>query len=114
MPSLPISPFAHSQLPNNSTSDGYSLRFLLCQVVKPIWHKLSIARLSLLYFGFYTLDETLNTRMSGYLYEDNQKTVELFLICIIARKGAYKLIYHNNWGLWLYFYDDQLAKLLGN
>ncbi|EMI1450022.1 fimbria/pilus outer membrane usher protein [Proteus mirabilis] len=83
--------FAHSQLPNNSTSDGYSLRFLYAKSLNQFGTNFQLLGYRYSTSGFYTLDETLNTRMSGYLYEDNQKKPLSYFNLHNRKKGSLQI-----------------------
>ena len=80
--------FAHSQLPDNSTSEGYSLRFLYAKSLNQFGTNFQLLGYRYSTSGFYTLDETLNTRMSGYLNENNQEVPSRYFNLNNRKKGS--------------------------
>ncbi|MGA4657892.1 fimbria/pilus outer membrane usher protein [Proteus terrae] len=83
--------FAHSRLPDNSTSEGYSLRFLYAKSLNQFGTNFQLLGYRYSTAGFYTLEETLNTRMSGYLYEDNQQTPSRYFDLRNHKKGSLQI-----------------------
>lgn len=83
--------FAHSKLPNNTTSDGYSLRFLYAKSLNQFGTNFQLLGYRYSTSGFYTLEETLNTRMSGYLYEDNQEDPLRYFNLHNRKKGSLQI-----------------------
>ncbi|WP_100159012.1 fimbrial biogenesis usher protein [Proteus columbae] len=80
--------FAHSQLPNDSTSEGYSLRFLYAKSLNQFGTNFQLLGYRYSTSGFYTLDETLNTRMSGYLNENNKEISSRYFNLNNRKKGS--------------------------
>ncbi|GLX64689.1 outer membrane usher protein [Proteus vulgaris] len=80
--------FAHSKLPDNSTSEGYSLRFLYAKSLNQFGTNFQLLGYRYSTSGFYTLDETLNTRMSGYLYENNKEEPLRYFNLYNRKKGS--------------------------
>ncbi|MEQ5176584.1 fimbria/pilus outer membrane usher protein [Proteus genomosp. 6] len=80
--------FAHSKLPDNSTSEGYSLRFLYAKSLNQFGTNFQLLGYRYSTSGFYTLDETLNTRMSGYLYENNKEEPLRYFNLHNRKKGS--------------------------